>query len=47
MLNHVRSWLYVGNESRLVVELGGLLGLYGFKYESGIAPVVAIVFVLL
>ena len=34
MLNHVRSWLYVGDESRPFVVLDGLLGLYGLKYDS-------------
>ena len=38
MLNHVRSWLYVGDESRPFVVLNGLPGLYGLKYESGTAP---------
>ena len=47
MLNHVRSWLYIVNESRPVMVLDGLPGLYGFKYESVTAPMVAIVLVLL
>ena len=34
MLNHVRSWLYVGDESRPFVVLDGLPGLYGLKYDS-------------
>ena len=34
MLNYVRSWLYVGNESRPFMVLNGLLGLYGLKYDS-------------
>ena len=38
MLNHVRSWLYVGDESRPFVVLDGLPGLYGLKYESVTAP---------
>ena len=38
MLNHVRSWLYVGDESRPFVVLDGLPGLYGLKYESATAP---------
>ena len=37
MLNHVRSWLYVGDESRPFVVLDGLPGLYGLKYDSAIA----------
>ena len=37
MLNHVRSWLYVGDESRTFVVLDGLLGLYGLKYDSATA----------
>ena len=47
MLNHVRSWLYVGNESRPVMVLDGLPGLYGLKYDSTIVSVVTIVLVLL
>ena len=47
MLNHVRSWLYVGNESRPFMVLDGLPGLYGLKYDSAIVLVVAIVPVLL
>ena len=47
MLNYVRSWLYVGDESRPFVVLDGLPGLYGLKYDSAIASVVAIVLVLL
>ena len=46
MLNHVRSWLYVINESRPVVVLDGLSGLYGLKYESATASA-AIVLLLL
>ena len=38
MLNHVRSWLYVGDESRPFVVLDGLPGLCGLKYESATAP---------
>ena len=38
MLNHVRSWLYVGDESRTFMVLDGLPGLYGPKYESATAP---------
>ena len=34
MLNHVRSWLYVGDESRPFVVLDGLPGLYGLKYDN-------------
>ena len=37
MLNHVRSWLYVGDESRPFVVLNRLLGLYGLQYDSGTA----------
>ena len=37
MLNHVRSWLYVGNESRPFMVLDGLPGLYGLKYDSATA----------
>ena len=37
MLNHVRSWLYVGNESRPFVVLDGLPGLYGLKYDKATA----------
>ena len=37
MLNHARSWLYVGDESRPFVVLDGLPGLYGLKYESAAA----------
>ena len=47
MLNHVRSWLYVGDESRTFVVLDGLPGVYGLKYDSAIVLVVAIVLVLL
>ena len=47
MLNHVRSWLYVGDESRPFVVLDGLPGLYGLKFDSVIVSVVAIVPVLL
>ena len=39
--------LYVGYDSRSFETLDGLLGLYGLKYDSVIAPVVAIVLVLL
>ena len=38
MLNHVQSWLYVGDKSRPFVVLDGLSGLYGLKYESATAP---------
>ena len=38
MLNHVRSWLYVGDESRPFVVLDGLSGLYGLKYKSATSP---------
>ena len=34
MLNHVQSWLYVGNESRPFEILDGLPGLYRLKYAS-------------
>ena len=34
MLNHVRSWLYIGDESRPFMVLDGLPGLYGLKYDS-------------
>ena len=34
MVNHVRSWLYVGDESRPFMVLDGLPGLYGPKYDS-------------
>ena len=34
MLNHVRSWLYVGDELRPFVVLDGLSGLYGLEYDS-------------
>ena len=37
MLNHVWSWLYVGNESRPFVVLDGLPGLYGLNYGSATA----------
>ena len=37
MLNHVRSWLHVGDESRPLVVLDRLLGLYGLKYDSATA----------
>ena len=37
MLNHVRSWLYLGDELRPFMVLDGLSGLYGLKYESAIA----------
>ena len=37
MLNLVRSWLYIGNESRPFVVLDGLLGLYELKYDSATA----------
>ena len=37
MLNHVRSWLYIGDESRPFVVLNGLPGLYGLKYDSATA----------
>ena len=39
--------LYVGYDSMSFETLDGLPGLYGFKYDSAIAPVVAIVLVLL
>ena len=47
MLNHVRSWLYVGDESWPFVVLDGLLGLYELQYESATAFRAAIVLVLL
>ena len=47
MLNHVQSWLYVGDESKPFVLLDRLPGLYGLKYDSVIILVVAIVPVLL
>jgi hypothetical protein len=47
MLNHVRSWLYDGDDSRSFVILDGLPGLYGLKYDSVATPMVAIVLVLL
>ena len=34
MLNHVRSWLYVGDESSPFMVLNGLPYLYGLKYDS-------------
>ena len=37
MLNHVQSWLYVGDESRPLVVLDGLSGLNGLKYDSATA----------
>ena len=37
MLNHVRFWLYVGDESRSFVVLDGLPGLYELKYDSATA----------
>ena len=37
MLNHVRSWFYVGDESRPFEVLDGLPGLYGLKYDSATA----------
>ena len=37
MLNHVRSWLYVGDESRPFVVLDEQPGLYGLKYDSATA----------
>ena len=37
MLNHVQSWLYVDRLLRSVMVLGGLLGLYGLKYDSATA----------
>ena len=39
--------LYVGYESRSFVTLDGLPGLYGLKYDSVTASVVAIVLVRL
>ena len=45
MLNHVQSWLYVGDESRPFVVLDGLPGLYGFKYDSGAAKSSSLVLV--
>ena len=39
--------LYVGYELRSFATLDGLSGLYGLKYDSVTAPVVAIVLVLL
>ena len=47
MLNHVRFWLYVGDESRPFVILDGLPSLYGLKYDSATALWAAIVLVLL
>ena len=47
MLNHVRSWLYVGDELRTFVVLDGILGLYWLKYDSAIISMVAIVLVLI
>ena len=37
MLNHLRSWLYVGNELRPFVVLDRVPGLYGLKYDSATA----------
>ena len=37
MLNHVRSWFHVGDESRPLVVLDGLPYLYGLKYDSATA----------
>ena len=37
MLNHVQSWLYVGDESRPFMVLDGLPGLCGLKYDSATA----------
>ena len=37
MLNHVRSWLYVGDESRPFIVLDRLPSLYGLKYNSATA----------
>ena len=34
MVYHVRSWLYIGDDSRPFVVLDGLPGLYGLKYDS-------------
>jgi hypothetical protein len=34
MLNHVRSWLYVGDDLRSFMILDGLPGLYGLKYDD-------------
>ena len=34
MLKHVRSWLYVGDESRPFVVLDELPSLYRLKYDS-------------
>ena len=34
MLNYVRSWLYVCDDSRPFVVFDGLPGLYGLKYDS-------------
>ena len=47
MLNHVRSWLYVGDESRPFEVLDELPGLYELKYDSATASQAAIVLVLL
>ena len=47
MLNHVRSWLYVGDDSRSFVILDGLPDIYGLKCDGLTASVVAIVLVLL
>jgi hypothetical protein len=47
MLNHVRSWLYVGDDLISFVILDGLPSLYGLKYDSVAALMVAIVLVLL
>jgi hypothetical protein len=46
MLNHVRSWLYVGWFETLHGFIG-LLGLYGLKHNDLITSVIAIVLVLL
>ena len=37
MLNHVRSWLYVGYVLRSFATLDGLPGLYGLKYDGATA----------
>jgi hypothetical protein len=46
MLNHVRSWLYVG-WFEIPHGFVGLADLYGLKYDGLIISVTAIVLVLL
>ena len=46
MLNHVWSWLYV-SWFEILCGFSWLLGLYGFKYDCLIAPVIAFILVLL